>query len=301
VAVNAVQPIVVPPKTTGDPLKDLTGPNRDAYAALEDQFASYGLASLAPKIFSFIQQGFGADTITLLLQDTPEYKQRFAGNELRKAAGLPVLSPANYLATESSYRSILQDAGLPATFYDKPSDFSAWIGGDASPTEIKGRVDLAVRDASQSPPETRAALQQMYGVSPGEITAYFLDRTKALPLLQIREQAAQIGGAALAHGFNPTTTTAEQLATEGISTQQAQAGYGQLANTFNPLQAIAERFGTTWSQTEGEADVFNPGSQVAGEDVTQKRNALQQQEKALFSGNTGAVSPVGLNRGSQAQ
>lgn len=296
---TSVHPIAAKPMPT--PEQSLSGPNRNAYDALKEQFASYGLASLAPKIFSYIQQGYGADTITLLLQDTAEYKQRFAGNELRKKAGLPVLSPQNYLATESAYRAILQDAGLPKTFYDTPSDFTNWIGGDASPTEIKGRVDLAVRDASQSPLETRQALQQLYGVSSGDITAYFLDRSKALPLLQIREQAAQIGGAALAHGFNPTRDTAEMLAKEGISSTQAEAGYGQLAADFAPLQAIAHRFGTDWTQAQGEADVFNPGSQAGGVNATNKRAALQSQEKALFSGNAGAVSPVGLSGGSQQQ
>jgi hypothetical protein len=288
------------PGSTGDPIKDLTGANRDAYAALVDLFNSYGLGTLAPTIFNFIKQGYGADTITLLLQDTPEYKQRFAGNAARLKAGLPVLSPAQYLATESSYRAIMQDAGLPKGFYDQPSDFTNWIGGDVSPTELKGRVDLAVSDTTQAPDEVKQALKEMYGIDQGAVTAYFLDRSRSLPTLQIQAQAAQIGGAAIEHGFTPAGL-AEQFAREGVTTSQAQAGYAQLAETFHPMQAIAQRFGTDWTQGEAEQGVFEPGSKVGGVDVTQKAAKLQDQEKALFSGNTAAVSYVGLSAGSQQQ
>jgi hypothetical protein len=45
-------------------------------------FNNYGLGTLAPKITEYVQQGFSPDTVTLKLQETPEYKQRFAGNEI---------------------------------------------------------------------------------------------------------------------------------------------------------------------------------------------------------------------------
>jgi hypothetical protein len=56
-------------------------------------FKNYGLESLAPLIKQYVQDGYSADTVTLKLQDAPEYQRRFAGNESRKKAGLPVLSP----------------------------------------------------------------------------------------------------------------------------------------------------------------------------------------------------------------
>src|SRR6266436_241191 len=92
----------------------LKGANRDAFVALNSLFSGYGLASLAPKIFSFIQNGYSADTITLLLQQTPEYKQRFIGNEARTRAGLSVLSPADYIHTEDAYKQVMISAGLPS-------------------------------------------------------------------------------------------------------------------------------------------------------------------------------------------
>src|SRR5213075_88659 len=99
--------------------KLLKGSELDAYLAVNALFKSYGLESLAPKIFDYVKNGYSGDTISILLQDTKEYKARFAGNEARKKAGLPVLSPADYLATEASYKQIMQQAGLPSGFYDQ--------------------------------------------------------------------------------------------------------------------------------------------------------------------------------------
>lgn len=174
----------------------LTGANRDAFVLLNSLFTSYGLGTLAPKIFSYIQNGYSADTISLLLQDTAEFKQRFAGNELRKKAGLAVLSPADYLATEASYRQVMASAGLPKNFYDQPSDFASWIGNDVSPTEIKSRVDLAVTNTTMQDPYVKAQLAAYYGIDDAHLTSYFLDQSKALPLLQKQEAAAQFGAEA---------------------------------------------------------------------------------------------------------
>jgi hypothetical protein len=287
------------PTGTGNPAGDLTGDQRDAYSFLVDEFDQFGLGTLAPTIFNYIKQGYGADTITLLLQDTPEYKQRFAGNELRAKAGLGVLSPAQYLSTESSYRAILANAGLPKSFYDQPSDFAAWIGGDVSPTEIQNRVNLEQQTVAQAPNEVKQALTDLYGVSEGDMVAYFLDQSKAVPLLQLQAQAAQIGGQALMRGLSDAN--AGRLAELGISTAQATTGYSQIGESLNTLQQIAQRFGTNFSQTEAENAIFNPNAVVNGENATRKQGSLIDQEKALFSGNTGAVSYIGLNAGSQQQ
>src|SRR5512139_2892034 len=90
----------------------LSGDKRDAYIAVYKLFQSYGLATLAPKIFEYVQKGYSADTISMLLQDTAEYKKRFAGNELRRQAGMPVLSASDYLSLESQYRQELREGGM---------------------------------------------------------------------------------------------------------------------------------------------------------------------------------------------
>jgi hypothetical protein len=278
--------------------KLLSGANRDAFLALKSLFNTYGLGSLAGKIYDYVKQGYGADTISLLLQDTKEYKTRFAANEQRAKNGLAVLSPADYLATEAAYRQILSSAGLPKGFYDNPADFQKWIADDVSPTEIKDRVDLATAAVAQSNPEYRRALFQMYGIQESDLTAYFLDRKRAEPILKKQAAAGAIGAAALRRGFAANTLDLEGYATLGITADQAEQAYGQIAEGFEAMLGIAGRYGTSWSQREAEQEVFTPGAAatVGKESASEKGKRLRSQERALFSGSRGA-SVQGLNAG----
>jgi hypothetical protein len=275
----------------------LSGGQRDAFVALQKLFEGFGLGSLAPKIFDFIKQGYGADTIAVLLQDTAEYKQRFAGNEARVKAGLSVLSPAEYLETEKAYRSILSSAGLPKGFYDNPADFTRWIADDVSPTEIKSRVDLAVAATGQANPEYKNALFQMYGIQEGDLTAYFLDRKRAEPILKKQAAAGAIGAAAIRRGFAANVLDLEGYATMGITADQAEQAYGRIADSFNTMLGLAGRYGDAWSQREAEQEVFTPGALNGGQEAaSEKGKRLRSQERALFSGGRGS-SIQGLNAG----
>jgi hypothetical protein len=283
-----------PAPAAPDFASELTGANRDAFVALNALFTSYGLASLAPKIFSYIQNGYSADTIALLLQDTQEYKTRFAGNELRKKAGLAVLSPADYLATEASYRQIMASAGLPPSFYDSPSDYANWIGGDVSPTEIKSRVDLATAATTAADPYLKQQMAAFYGVDDAHLTAYFLDQTRALPLLQKQEAAAQFGAEAARRGLLSDPNRMMDYVNQGFSQGQASQGFQQVADELPNLQALAARFGTTFGQAEEESTVFGTNASA----LTKKRG-LASQERAMFGGSAGGAA-AGLSAGYRA-
>jgi hypothetical protein len=257
-----------------------------------------GLGTLAGKIYDYVKQGYGADTISVLLQDTPEYKKRFAANDARVKAGLAVLSPADYLATEASYRQILSTAGMPKGFYDNPADFQNWIAGDVSPTEIKDRVDLATAATGQANPEYKNALYQMYGINEADLTAYFLDRKVAEPILKKQAAAGAIGAAALRRGFGANSLDLEGYATIGITADQAEQAYSQIADGFESMLGIAGRYGTSWDQRQAEQEVFTPGAaaSVGAESASEKGKRLKSQERALFAGSQGS-STTGLNAG----
>lgn len=272
------------PKPSGDPawLKNLTGPQRDAYVALTTLFKGYGLESLADKIFDYVKNGYSADTISMLLQETKEYKTRFAGNEARKKAGLNVLSPGEYIAIENSYRQILSSAGLPKGFYDQTSDFAQFIGNDMSPTELKERADLATQATALASPQYRQALKAM-GLSDGEMTAYWLNQSKALPFLQKTAATAAIGAEALQRGMNFDKAYAENLATQGVTGAEAAEGYARIAEEFGTLRTLGDVYGQAWTQRMSEEDVFTGGSAT-----TAKRN-LVTRERGQFSGAAGAA------------
>lgn len=271
----------------------LSGPMRDAYGALKAKFSQYGLGSLSDRIFNYLKEGYSSDTIFLLLQETPEYKKRFAGNEARKKAGLPVLSPDEYLSVESSYRQILQAAGLPRGFYDQPADFVGWISRDVSPSEIQSRVDLATQATTFSNPHYRDALRQM-GISDKEVTAYFLDPNKALPILQKAAATAAVGAAAIQQGLKFDQRYAALLATEGVTAEEAQKGYAQIGQELPELSKLGEIYGEDYTQRDMEREVFegNPAP-------TAKRRRLASQERAQFGGGTGAARAGLSQRGGQ--
>ena|SRR6478736_4532161 len=269
---------------TGQYDKLLTGTNRDAFMALETLFKSYGLESLAGKIYGYVKNGYSADTISILLQDTPEYKARFAGNQARIKAGLPVLSPADYINTENAYRQTLRASGLPEGFYDSNNDFTDWISKDVSPTEVQSRVDLATQATALANPFFKKALNQM-GIDDGHMAAYFLDADKSLPLLQKAAATAAIGGAALGQGLTFNQSYAEQLATMGVTATQAQQGYQQVASELGTMQALAGAYGGTFNQAQEEQSVFGTSA-----DAVNRKQSLIGQERGAFSGSGGAAA-----------
>lgn len=273
--------------------RQLTGANRDAYAALNAQFTQYGLGSLSGKIFNYLKEGYSADTIFLLLQETPEYKKRFAGNEERKKQGLPVLPPNEYLSVEQSYRQILQTAGLPKGFYDQSSDFTGWIGRNVSPSEIQSRVDLATQATVLANPNYRKALNQM-GISDKDLTAYFLDQNRALPHLQKAAATAAVGAEALAQSLKFDAKYAESLATQGVTAQQAREGYQQIATELPEMGKLGSIYGEAYSQRTAEQAVLEG---KAG--ALRTRNKLASRERAQFGGSTGAARGGLSQRGGQ--
>lgn len=275
-------------ETTGQYDKLLTGANRDAFMALETLFKGYGLDSLAGKIYDYTKNGYSADTISILLQDTPEYKARFKANEARLKAGLPVLSPADYINTENAYRQILRQSGLPSGFYDSTDDFTNWLSKDVSPTEVQSRTDLATQATALANPAYKAALNQM-GIDDGHMAAYFLDPDKSLPLLQKAAATAAIGGAALGQGLTFNQAYAEQLATIGVTATQAQQGYQQVAQELGTMQNLGAMYGQQFGQAEEEQSAFGTSAEAIN-----KKASLVGREQGAFSGATGGAAS-GLN------
>jgi hypothetical protein len=275
-----------PVNTLTNMVNSLTGTNRDAFVALETLFTSYGLGSLVQPIFNYIQQGYSQDTITLLLQQTPQYQQRFAGNAIRQKNGLAILDPADYLATEASYYQVVQSAGLPSNFYDSPSDWVNWIGSDVSPTEVQDRVQMAQTATEQAPPDLVQALGQM-GVPQSSLVAYFLDDTKALPILQTQFNAAQIGAAALRNNLVMDPSRATMMANMGITVDQANAAYQQIGETLPTLEELGRVYNQNFTQQTAENNLLLGNGQAAFE-----TSQLEAQETGSFNGQVGAAAPT---------
>jgi len=270
----------------------LSTADRSAANALHSLFASFGLSSLSGKILSYIKAGDNADTIMLQLQDTSEWKSRFAGNELRKKNHMDVLSPAAYLATESSYRQIMRQQGMPSGFYDSPSDFAGYIGKDVSPQEIQTRATMYTDYANrQTDFATKQAMAQN-GLGMGDLAAYFMDKDRAVPLLQKKVAQINIQTAANRQGLGIDNNRAAYLASIGINSATAEQGYANIGKMLPEMKNLSNVYGIGYDQTAAESEVFGGArSGINGQKLrSQERATFNGSSKGSVGGNSGANS-----------
>jgi hypothetical protein len=271
----AAPPAATPPLTTAQ---------QSASDLLKQTLIEWGLSSLLPHLQEYLTKGYDSTTVNLYLQDTAEWKARFAGNEIRKANGLAVLSPAQYIANEEQYRNILQGYGLPPGFYDSHDDFNKFIGNDVSPAEVQSRAQIA-HDTYFAAPEQMRQLWASYGFSHGDGIASILDPNVGTQIIQDRATQVQIGATAAQNGFQLNQARAQQFQQHGTTLAKAQAAYGQIAQSYGTDQNIASRFGQQFGQTQEENDVLLGDGKAA----LQRQN-LYSDEKGLFDGRGGATA-----------
>lgn len=261
------------------------------------QLAEWGLSTLAPVLNGYVQQNLDQNQMQLALQQTSEYKQRFAGNEARLKAGLPVLSPAQYLSKEDSLREQFRLAGFPPGFYDQPTDFAKAIGSDLGAQELSNRLTAAkavVMDGANTGVLQYA--KENFGLGDGDLLAYFVDPDRAAPVLTKLAQASQVGAAAARTGFGAIGGDyAQRLVDQGVSESQAQSGFGQAAGLLGLTGSTGDSSGLTRDDLTSAVLDNNAASQKL---VAQK----QDERKAAFQGGggyaTGQRGVTGLNEAS---
>lgn len=271
----------------------LTQSQQSAFDYMSDLLAQYGLSSLAQTLRGLIMDGItDSASLSLALQNTNEWKVRFAGNEALRQKGLPVLSVAEYLANERSYSQALKQYGLPEGFYDDPSDFAKWIGSSVSPNEVMQRAQMYADVAKREDPAITQQLRSM-GFNDGDLIAYMMDPARALPLVQQKYQTSLVGAAARRTGMVADNDYAQHLADLGITEQQAGQGYGLISEGLKTAERLGDIYGEEFGQRDFEQEVFENNGQASA-----KRKRLASQERAAFGGSSGiGRGSLGRNSG----
>lgn len=304
---NAPGSPFAPAVVTTDKPKEISDATRDAFAMLQDLFASYGLEGLSGEIADYMKQGLTATEALIKLKTNPSgaYAKRFAGNFTRVKNGLNAISEAEYINLENSYANTLKAYGLgnqvSLNREDNYKKFADYIAGDISAAEFKDRVDTVVTRVQNAEPSIKATLKSFYPeITDTDLVGYFLNPKENLPKLQEKVTASEIGAAALGAGAGLTTnvTTATDLAKYGVDQKMAREGYSTIAGvlpTATKLGDIYNETGVKYAQAEGEAEVFK-GSQ----DAATKRKRLASMERAAFSGSSG-VGQSSLSKSTQGR
>jgi hypothetical protein len=271
---------------------EISDATRDAFAALADLFASYGLESLADEITSYMTSGKTAGEALIALKTNPNgaYAKRFAGNFARTKNGLNALSEAEYITNEKAYAETLKAYGLgnmlSVNREDNYKKFADYIAGDVSPDEFKDRVKTVVTRVQNADPSIKATLKSFYPeISDNDLVSYFLNPKENLPRLQEKVTASEIGAAFTGQGLSTNVTSATDLAKYGIDRAGALVGTQQIKEVLpvsEKLSSIYGEAGIKYDQTASESEFFK-----GNQDAAQQRKRLKSMERAAFSGSSG--------------
>ncbi len=313
---NQVNPTDPPTDPTDPPAENPNeGTRRIARDYLRELFGTFGFSAddvnqLMGELEPWITQGYAdgdGEALMMKFRATTTYQKRFAGMAELKGRG-QAISEAEYIQLESSYRNVMQNYGLPPTFYDNPADYARLIGAGLSVREVEERVVAAKQSLN---PLVAQELEQYYGVSQGTQMAYLLGLTdekgvaleSARTQQQIRQEgrAAQIGAAAERAGFNMDKIFAERLGGTSLGQNIDPFQMGTLANlegTFDQARRVADRETTLAAIDKETYDQRDALSAAFGDE--QKKLASERRarrERARFSGTSGAAaSSLGVER-----
>ena len=229
---------------------------REILAGMMEEF---GLpSSLTDKLNAELVRGESPTALAMRIRTTDEYKARFPGMVLRRDLKLPAITEAEYLDLESQYRSIMRAANLPPTFHDAPEDFTTLIAGDVSGQELQQRVALAESARETANQDIITELQDNYGLTEGDLTAYYLDPGAAKNIFEERRmyEAAGLSVAATqAIGEGLEVKTAEALQRENIQRREIQSRLGQRAGLTEDLLGSEGMSATEIAEAEFGLDV----------------------------------------------
>ena len=266
----------------------LSGNEQNAYEAIFSVLQVYGLGSLARTLYQYEVKGFDSQTVNFLIQQTKEWKQRFAGNVELEKRGLAPLQPAEYLSVEQSYAQALKAAGIPQGMYGQ-SDFAQWIGGSVSASEIQQRAQVAAQWVNSNDPSVLQALQDYHGITKGDMIGFALDQKRSLPYLNLVSQQAQVGASALRAGLHSSADFSMQLANMvqngNLSQQAVDQGYSQIAQQLPRMEDLAKLSGRNFNQESAEQATF-----MGNAAAQQNQLRIVQSEQAKFAGSPGLGS-----------
>jgi len=298
---------------------------RSAGDDVEAMFTNAGLdrafVSQLVGIIDSLYQGNAAPTQYEMLNkiyNSEPYKKRFAANEtirqrLADGQGRPgdrLLSPKEYIDLENTYRTIFQDAQMPTGFYDAPDDFNNLISNSISAAELQSRVNVAQDALQKADKATLDSLTKYYNLNQGDLVAYLLDPTKAMPVLEgISKQAAnvygmnsrsdlermyessKVGGAAARQGLDVGKSMSEEIVDQGKAKQADEA-----FSIAGAQDTDLRRLGRLYDQPLDFKDLVKESlSLTGGVDSGKKRRKLASKERASFGGQ-GALDRTSLRK-----
>lgn len=199
----------------------------------------YGVGELWNDYSDLItKNGYDSQTAMLAMQSLPSWTNRFWGNKDRLAKGLPVLSPAEYLATEAQYKQVMITAGIDKLVYSNNKYLGDLMGMDVSPYETKQRLDAARVQLESTDTFVLDQLKTRFGLTTGDIILHMLDPKVASSVIASKVASAQVNAEAARQGFGLSVSEADQLESFGVTQDQARVGFSEVAQMGQLTEAL---------------------------------------------------------------
>ena len=230
--------------------------NPNAKDAIEAQLAQYGLGGLTDALWTNYTGGLvdmgNLEAAVYALRSEPLYKARFKANEARTnpnrpGGPLPELLPGEYIDLENKYKEVIRVNGLPSGFYDSVDDTTKLIEGTVSPAEFQRRIAQGYNAVANADPEVLRQFNELYGVSQGQLAAYFIDPVRGETLIKQQADAAKIAARAFeSANLQLSRSFVEDLASRGV---------GDIAaGTFTKVGQLGELTTAMAGETELNAE-----------------------------------------------
>ena len=206
------------------------------------------------------------------------------------------MTEAQYLAASQSMMNTAQAAGLPDAFFTQ-AEIGKLIGGQVSPAEFSRRIAEGYNAVAALPQNIQNQFMQQHGVGPGGLLAYFLDPTKAEPVIARQALSANLQNTAQAAGLQQFSSDQAAQLGEMVrvagATGAASDPYSQftLGKAQQALQTAARDVSLTKAAPGAAAPTVDTntliGSQIAGFGGTSQPAAQQ----AVALAEQAAVAP----------
>ena len=217
------------------------------------------------------------DDIGIQLRESEAFRRRFGANEARRAANKPAYSVSQYLQLESSYRQVLNAAGMPKDFYTDRTDIESFITNDISPDEVQYRVQQGYAAVKNADPAVVNELKTLYGLDDGTLAAYFIDPNKTKDAVVRSARAAEVAAQARKQAdIGLTRTQAEELVLGGVTEQQAQQAFGDVRSLQELTRPTAGEQALTQEELIQGVTGINAAAQQRVAKTARRRQATLQ-------------------------
>ena len=288
-------------RTAGDAVEDMF-----RNLGLGDEFAS-SLKGIIDNLYQSNVKPTKSEIMNAVYTSEP-YKQRFKANEIiRKrmedGEGRPgdrMLTPAEYIEAENTYRTILADRDMPMGFYDSYDDFTNLIANSISANEFKSRVDTAYDALNFADDNVISALRDYYGLNQNELVAYLLDPARALPVLENTSRmrmesgaydmnsrtelqrmygTATVAGMGRRQGLAPGQDLSGEIYDLGKTKQETEAAFSKAAEQGPDVERLGKLYGESMDFKDLVREDLNlSGGAAAG----RKKRKFASKERAKF-------------------